>query len=215
MVCSGPFFDAIKFVKLMQCRLQVNRLSRELSALRQQTNSVASTASSTSTTLNDSADALHSPHLHNSAPLGRHRSSSSLSSSYIPAVQESRAGITTARDTGLPLPRPTRSRQQSINSVQHSGMASPSLSSSLHQQGDHFPRRVSLSQSQRGASPTNATFRLEETAHSRAELESTKRENEALRRRVRELELAVRKPQRGDPTVSALTNELKQASVEE
>ena len=221
MVCNESSWDTMTLVKLMQCRLQVNRLSRELSSLRQQTASVASTASSTSTTLNDSADLLHSPpYLHNSTPLGRHRSSSSLSSSYIPAVQESRAGITTTRDTGLPFPRPTRSRQQSVNSVQHSGMTSPSLPSSLHQQGDHFPHRISLSQSQQGASPTNATFRLEETAHSRAEFESTKQENEALRRRVRELELALRKSQGGEststgPTVSALTNELKKASVGE
>lgn len=150
---------------------------------------------------------LHSPppYATNSTPLGRHRSSSSLSSSYIPAVQESRAGITTSRDTGLPFPRPSRSRQQSLNSGQYP------------EKGDIFPHRVSLSQSQRGASPTNATFRLEEAAHSRAELESTRRENEALRRQVRDLELALRKSQQaGDAaavSVPGLTNDLKKASV--
>lgn len=206
--------DVIYFVEMELIRgcLQVNRLSKELSSLRQQTASVASTTSSTSATPND--ELLHSPpYAANSAPLGRHRSSSSLSSSYIPAVQESRAGITNSRDTGLPFSRPVRSRQQSLNSAQHPEAKSPALSSSLHQ-GDSFPHRVSLSQSQRGASPTNATSRLEETAHSRAELESTKRENEALRRQVRDLELALRKSQGGDSAVvTGLTSDLKKVSV--
>ncbi|ODM17747.1 hypothetical protein SI65_06535 [Aspergillus cristatus] len=174
----------------------VNRLSRELSLLRQQTASVASTTSSTSTTFNDSIDTLHS-----SPYLGtRHRSSSSLSSSYIPAVQESRAGnigIAAVRENGLSFSRPGRSRQQSFNSVQPSGSASPSLSSSL-QQVDHFPRRGSVSHTH-VTSPT-AMSRLEETVQHCGEFESIKRENEALRQRVRDLELALKKSQGGGPT---------------
>lgn len=173
----------------------MNRLSRELSLLRQQTASVASTTSSTSTTFNDLIDTLHS-----SPYLGtRHRSSSSLSSSYIPAVQESRAGnigIGAARENSLSFSRPGRSRQQSFNSVQPSGSASPSLSSSL-QQGDHFPRRGSVSHPH-VTSPT-AMSRLEETVQYRGEFESIKRENETLRQRVRDLELALRKSQGGGP----------------
>ncbi|BCR88411.1 uncharacterized protein ACHE_40975A [Aspergillus chevalieri] len=174
----------------------VNRLSRELSILRQQTASVASTTSSTSTTFNDPIETLHS-----SPYLGtRHRSSSSLSSSYIPAVQESRAGnigIAATRENGLSLSRPGRSRQQSFNSVQPSGSASPSLSSSL-QQVDHFPRRRSVSHTH-VTSPT-AISRLEETAQHCGDFESIKRENEALRQRVRDLELALKKSQERGPT---------------
>lgn len=41
-----------------------------------------------------------------------------------------------------------------------------------------------------------ATLRYEETAHYRSELETAKRENEALKRRIRELELMVRSKSR-------------------
>lgn len=190
---------------------QVNRLSRELTVLRQQTASAASTTSSTSTTFNDPVDTLHSsPYLGGYTP-ARHRSSSSLSSAYVPAVQESRAG-NVSRDPGLPFPRPVRSRQQSVNSVHHSEMASPSLSSSL-QQGDHFPPRSSHSHSQPA---TSALSRLEEVAQHRGELESIKHENEALCRRVRDLEQALRKSQGDESTFtdkSALTSELKKTSI--
>ena len=183
---------------------------------------MASTTSSTSTTPNESVDALHSsPYFNNFNISKRHRSSSSLSSSYIPAVQESRAGnisgIAPSRDSGLPLSRPGRSRQQSLNSVQRSEVASPSLSSSL-QQGDHFPHRSSLSQSQQGVPPAVVKSRLEETALYRGELETTKRENETLRQQVRDLELALQRSREGRSTTthesaSALTNELRKASL--
>ncbi|KAJ5559683.1 hypothetical protein N7513_002082 [Penicillium frequentans] len=74
----------------------VNRLTRELSLLRQQTASVASTASSTST-LNESTEGIHgspslagSTHSHSSR---RQRSSSSLGS-HTPSVQCSQASVT-------------------------------------------------------------------------------------------------------------------------
>ncbi|KAJ9302290.1 hypothetical protein DTO271G3_1156 [Paecilomyces variotii] len=196
----------------------VNRLTRELSQLRQQTASVASTASSTSTNLNDSMDAVHGSHYISSAihPTAsrRHRSSSNLSA-HLPLAQSARTGSVTgiapSRDATLPSARPSgdftrvaRSREPSITSQRQSGRSSPSLSSSLQQQhGEHFPHfpghshRSSLSQSLPGTgehprtmsvSSTTGTSRYEEAAYHRAELETIKRENEMLRRRVRELE---------------------------
>lgn len=98
--------------------------------------------------------------------------------------------------------RDTLSRQSSVAS-RRSEASSPSLSSSLYQ-GDHFPnlhthrQTGSASQAQiQSSQPTPgsarssyipATQRYEEIAHQRSELDIVKRENEALRRRVRELE---------------------------
>ncbi|OOF96518.1 hypothetical protein ASPCADRAFT_206696 [Aspergillus carbonarius ITEM 5010] len=208
----------------------VNRLSRELSLLRQQTNSVASTASSTSTTLNDSVDALHaSSYINNSAhPTAsrRHRSSSSLSSSYIPAVQGSRAGsvsgIAPARDTYLPSARPDpsrpgRSRESSLTSPRHSEGALPTLGSfhqtqSADQLPHHtasYPHRSSLSQK---TPVVGSTPRHDEISLQRGEVEMLKRENEMLRRRVRELESAVTKLQ-GPELVSTHQEGIETAST--
>ncbi|PWY73711.1 hypothetical protein BO70DRAFT_398933 [Aspergillus heteromorphus CBS 117.55] len=188
----------------------VNRLSRELSLLRQQTNSVASTASSTSTTLNDAVDTHHaSPYIISSThPTAsrRHRSSSSLSSSYIPAVQGSRAGsvsgIAPAREAYLPTARPDpsrtgRSRESSLTSP---GQSEAALSASApHHQTQQVdqqshptagqPHRTSLSQQKTPMS--GSISRHDEIAYHRGEVDSLKRENEMLRRRVRELELSV------------------------
>ncbi|PKY02847.1 hypothetical protein P168DRAFT_291954 [Aspergillus campestris IBT 28561] len=186
----------------------VNRLSRELSQLRQQTASVASTASSASAAPNDPIDTHHtSPYLGTPATPAsrRHRSSSSLSSSYIPAVQGSRtgsiSGIAPSRDTGLPSQRPGehsrsgRSREPSFTSPRPLEGASASLSSSgqqmeslpHHASGPHAPysHRSSLSQQR---SPAASISRHEEVVHQRGEWESLKRDNDILRRRVRELE---------------------------
>ncbi|EAU34886.1 predicted protein [Aspergillus terreus NIH2624] len=170
---------------------QVNRLSRELSLLRQQTASVASTTSSASTTpFNDSVEYLANPAAH-PATTRRHRSSSSLSASYIPAIQESRTGSVTgiapSRDACLPSPRSTdaarstRSRAPSFTSPRQPDPGSPLDISGA------YPHRSSLSQQR---SRTASITRPEE-------LESIKRENEMLRRRVRELELTVRKLREG------------------
>ncbi|GAB1211895.1 hypothetical protein ATERTT37_001019 [Aspergillus terreus] len=169
----------------------VNRLSRELSLLRQQTASVASTTSSASTTpFNDSVEYLANPAAH-PATTRRHRSSSSLSASYIPAIQESRTGSVTgiapSRDACLPSPRSTdaarstRSRAPSFTSPRQPDPGSPLDISGA------YPHRSSLSQQR---SRTASITRPEE-------LESIKRENEMLRRRVRELELTVRKLREG------------------
>jgi hypothetical protein len=184
---------------------QVNRLTRELSSLRQQTASVASTTSSTSATPNESGDTQHSsPHPPSAAystPSGRHRSSSSLSS-YIPAVQGSRtrsvSGVAPPRDASAPgsrppadLPRSTRSRETSVTSPQQS--EGGSLSSSL-------PHQNSLSQ--------HSMTRFEEAALHRGELESIRRENETLRQRVRDLEHTVKRYREGSTeTTDADTDE--------
>ncbi|PLB48082.1 hypothetical protein P170DRAFT_476729 [Aspergillus steynii IBT 23096] len=227
----------------------VNRLSRELSSLRQQTASVASTTSSASTSFNDPVDALHtSPHLINTAhPTAsrRHRSSSSLSSSYVPAVQGSRAGsvagIAPSREVGLASPRPGdpmrpgRSREPSLTSSRPSEgvLSSFSPSSSQHlpyqslDQSSHFPNapthghRSSLSQQR--SRTTSTASRPDEIAHQRAELEVIRRENDALRRRVRELESTLKKQRENESTTtttistasgtSALTDGLRKASL--
>ena len=103
------------------------------------------------------------------------------------------------------------SRQNSTASSRRSQASSPSLSSSLYQ-GDHFPNLAPvrhLNSSHPGSSsaplPTQtlnsaasarssyvptiaATARYEEAAQHRSEMETVKRENETLRKRVRELE---------------------------
>jgi len=210
----------------------VNRLTRELSLLRQQTNSVASTTSSASAGLPDATD-HNSNHLISGAshptPSRRRRSSSSLStrSATTAATTATGAtgtsgstvgtttgiagstvsGIAPARDTMAPYShaRDPLSRQSSVAS-RRSETSSPSLSSSLHQ-GEHYPNLYghrhtsSASQQQlppQSQQPTNtgsarssyipSTQRYEEATHQRSELEIVKRENEALRRRVRELE---------------------------
>lgn len=123
------------------------------------------------------------------------------------------SGIAPARDSHAIYPTYAQSlsRQNSAASSRRSQASSPSLSSSLLQ-SDHFPnliplRQPSSSQShpplgqlpQQTLSPaasarssyvhsSAATARYEESAHQRAEMESVKRENETLRRRIRELE---------------------------
>ncbi|KAL8725260.1 MAG: hypothetical protein Q9166_007462 [cf. Caloplaca sp. 2 TL-2023] len=216
----------------------VNRLTRELSALRQQTASVASTASSASTGIADSTD-VNANHLMSGpshpTPSRRHRSSSSLSTRSMNTTATATSGYTglsgstvgttggvagstvsgiaPARDTygAYPSHGHSMSRQNSTASSRRSQASSPSLSSSLLQ-GDHFPNLIPLrhaSSSQPNPPPTQslqqtlspaasvrssyvpssaAMARYEETTHHRSEMESVKRENETLRRRIRELE---------------------------
>ncbi|KAL8995608.1 MAG: hypothetical protein Q9169_004682 [Polycauliona sp. 2 TL-2023] len=207
----------------------VNRLTRELSALRQQTASVASTTSSTSTGIADSTD-VNANHLMSGpshpTPSRRHRSSSSLSTRSINTTATTASGYTglsgstvgttagvagstvsgiaPARDSHHPTHAHSMSRQNSTTSSRRSQASSPSLSSSLLQ-GDHFPNLVPLRHPssaqahQQTLSPaasvrsshvpsSAATARYEETAHHRSEMEHVKKENEMLRRRIRELE---------------------------
>ncbi|KAL8837170.1 MAG: hypothetical protein Q9170_002631 [Blastenia crenularia] len=216
----------------------VNRLTRELSLLRQQTASVASTTSSTSTGLADSTD-HGANHLisgpSHPTPSRRHRSSSSLSTRSANTAATTASGFTglsgstvgttggvagstvsgiaPARDShGIyPIYGQSLSRQNSTASSRRSQASSPSLSSSLLQ-GDHFPNLVPLRHpsssqpipppgplQQQTLSPaasarssyvpsSAATARYEETAQHRLEMEAVKRENDFLRRRIRDLE---------------------------
>ncbi|KAI4253588.1 MAG: hypothetical protein LQ352_003600 [Teloschistes flavicans] len=215
----------------------VNRLTRELSLLRQQTASVASTTSSTSTGPADPVD-YNMNHLLSGpthpTPSRRHRSSSSLSTRSINTAATTTSGYTgfsgsTVGTTGgvagstisgvAPAREPygpysahahSLSRQNSTASSRRSRASSPSLSSSLLQ-GDYFPNLVSHRHTTSSQPPSSAqsypqnltpaasarssylpssaaTARYEETAHHRSEMEIVKRENEMLRRRIRELE---------------------------
>ncbi|KAL8692334.1 MAG: hypothetical protein Q9218_002627 [Villophora microphyllina] len=218
----------------------VNRLTRELSLLRQQTASVASTTSSNSAGPVDPTD-YNMNHLISGpthpTPSRRHRSSSSLSTRSINTAATTTSGYTglsgstvgttggvagstisgvaPARDPYGYGPHPSHaqslSRQNSTTSSRRSQASSPSLSSSLLQ-GDHFPNLVSHRHASSSQPPTSsgqshqhnltpaasarssylhssaATARYEETAHHRSEMEIVKRENEMLRRRIRELE---------------------------
>ncbi|WEW59031.1 hypothetical protein PRK78_004499 [Emydomyces testavorans] len=233
----------------------VNRLTRELSLLRQQTASVASTASSASTNVNEPADHPQLPGLSN--PRSRNRSSSTLSSRSFAGGTSlpigSVTGIIPSRDGAAPTTsrqpmdyhRGSRSREPSIVSRGPSGTASPSFSSSFQQHGEYlnssqtqshphshsyrasqtlFPAANNSVQDdpQRGSiSTAQAAARYEEASYHRAELEAAKRENEMLRRRVRELEATVREYRRledggrtrSSERISNLTAELRAASV--
>lgn len=140
----------------------VNRLTRELSALRAHSASVASTTSSVaSNALLDVTDPAGSA-AHSGVPLQgathptssrRHRSSSSVS-----------------RSGGLPIGVHSipQSHRQSVSSQQGGGVE------------------------MRRSSSIVSTARYEEVALHRAELEEVKRENEVLKQRIRELERAIR-----------------------
>jgi len=150
-------------------------------------------------------------------PSRRHRSSSSLSTRSTNATGINASTVTAiapARESMTHVPtqnRDTLSRQNSVASSRRSEASSPSLSSSLVH-GDHFPITLPQRQSfshQRGhpstshssqqvnslgnaRSPTQPSVifsaRYEEAALHRSELEAAKQENEALRRRIKELE---------------------------
>ncbi|OCT50608.1 hypothetical protein CLCR_07292 [Cladophialophora carrionii] len=212
----------------------VNRLTRELSALRAQTASVASTTSSTS------------DHFFAADPYGtntsgnaviptttrRHRSSSNLSTRSARSIREglvnaaantSVSGVAAPRDQSvqasarpsMEMSRPDVSRQ---NSTSASGFRSGSITSSPHMsQGTTYayPHRSSVSSSNVDAatsaaaaaaalphaamtrSPSSnaalAQARYEEAALQRAELDAVKRENEALRARVKHLEKSLQR----------------------
>ena len=204
-------------------------MTRELSALRQQSDSVASTSSSTSNGPNDFTD-LNASHMHigssHPTPSRKHRSSSNLSSRSVNyptgttatslSINDSAvSGVAPARDATaagslLSHARESLSRHNSHASSRRSEAASPLLAASMPH-GDQLqwtlPHRLSMSQQSHASSPhfsqqtishvnarspTRPTSivspRYEEAAFHRAELESVKRENELLKRRIRELE---------------------------
>ncbi|KAL2872426.1 uncharacterized protein BJX67DRAFT_6698 [Aspergillus lucknowensis] len=169
----------------------VNRLSRELSVLRRRTASVASTNSSTSTTLNDSLDALHgSPHI--AGPIyptasRRHRSSSSLSASYFPVIQSSRINGRSRRPSVV-----SPQQSQSLTCVASQPQERKQDSSAQDTHSSRLYSHRSPASQQRTLSGSS-TFRPEETISIREELEALKDENDVLRRRIRDLELQLQK----------------------
>lgn len=179
-------------------------MTRELSLLRQQTASVASTTSSTST-LNEPPDSV----VHGSPSLGssthshsyrRQRSSSSLSS-HTPSVQSNQASVTGIAPSRITEHHRTpRSREPSLT---HRRPSIGTLNSyTQHPHPDHvshfgnspsiYPHRTSVPQTHLGLS-SSSLARYEEAALHKSELETTRRENEQLRRRVRELEQILKK----------------------
>jgi hypothetical protein len=186
----------------------VNRLTRELSILRAAHNaSVVSNTSSTSaatSTHEPLADASLLSGSGFSIPTTRrhHRTSSSASQNPIHQMASSyEARAQTSRPQPVPL-----SRQDSTAS-RRSQADSPALSSSLDPSSYFHQQRIppsSVPVSSVGATPGSvvgeqlspglmpATLRYEETAFYRGELEVAKKENEALKRRIRELERLVR-----------------------
>ena len=172
----------------------INRLTRELSLLRQQTASVVSNTSSTS--VSDSMVPTSAR---------RHRSSSSVSARSISAVTTgatSVSGVAPARESSMPgsarpsvdIQRPTLSRESSRGPSHHPVAASPAVQYARQPSGSstvppssessYHPRSPSFS-------TAFAAARYEEAAYHRTELENVKRENEALRQRIRELERAM------------------------
>ncbi|KAG0157024.1 Protein vip1 [Penicillium digitatum] len=188
----------------------VNRLTRELSILRQQTASVASTTSSTST-FNEADGARASPTLSSSAPshsARRNRSNSSHSSHSSANQGPQSASVTGIAPSREILYRPTdhtrtvRSREPSVTSRRPS---IGSLSSFSHNNNSVYPYRNSASQNHPGYSPGSSLTRFEEATHHRLEVEYMKRENEQLRRRVRDLEQTLKRQREGSASKASAT----------
>ncbi|KAI9827864.1 MAG: hypothetical protein M1832_004353 [Thelocarpon impressellum] len=192
----------------------VNRLTRELSLLRAQSASVASTTSSTSNGVSDQTDVnthlLSGPNHPAPSQRRHHRSSSSTSarSTTTPATTASGLGGSVSHASAIAPPRPSAerargslSRQNSVTSSRRSGASSPApVAQSPHHQ-EHFPQHHHRHSHQSHhalpqeggptSPPSTAVARHEDAAFQRAELEAVKRENETLRRRIRDLERVV------------------------
>ncbi|KAF7716224.1 Uncharacterized protein PECH_005109 [Penicillium ucsense] len=173
----------------------VNRFTRELSVLRQQTASVASTASSSST-MNDPSDP------HQTSPLlggfahfqtsRRQRSCSSLSA-YTAAQSSQNGGVTgiaPSRESSMSHSRVMRSREPSLTSRRPS-IGSITSYAQQHSYGDQLVNhgKPSIYRHRSAGSQTQ----LADAASYKSELDNVKRENEQLRRRIRDLEIAMKK----------------------
>ncbi|KZL66930.1 hypothetical protein CT0861_01528 [Colletotrichum tofieldiae] len=211
----------------------VNRLTRELQLLRTAQNaSVVSNASSTSASnAPEAADthllsgaAFSTPSVPSNSSRRHHRTASNASTRSQIAV----AGSAAASTASVPVPRPANSARQDSVASRHSLSSSPapsqhhldpSGSGLTYFQQQRLPQQHtgstsvahtpggSESQLSPGLIPT--TSRYEETALHRQELENAKKENEALKQRIRDLEKLVREKtagrERGESTSSAGT----------
>ncbi|RFU76719.1 hypothetical protein TARUN_5522 [Trichoderma arundinaceum] len=194
----------------------VNRLTRELSLLRAAHNaSVVSNASSTSNATSSHDPIVESSLLSGSGfsiPTARrhHRTSSSTSQTFpnFASSYEARAARTS---------HPASLSRQNSAASRRSQTGSPAPPSSIdpsnyfHQQRNPAAATSSVMMSSVVATPGSsilgdqmspglmpATLRYEETAFYRQELDNAKKENEALKRRIRELERVVRERRSSD-----------------
>ncbi|KAG6005605.1 hypothetical protein E4U43_000567 [Claviceps pusilla] len=197
----------------------VNRLTRELSLLRAAQNaSVVSNASSTS-----APASAHDPVTESSVLSGsrftiptsrRHHRNSSTASQNLDRQQ-----LASSHESRYPVPRPAQSislsRQSSHSRISRTNSPGPQQSSTLDPSSYFHSQRVphasSVSVNSVAATPGSlgygdqmspglmpATSRYEETAFYRNELETAKKENETLKRRIRELERMMHSRRAGD-----------------
>ncbi|KAM0440004.1 hypothetical protein ACHAPT_001106 [Fusarium lateritium] len=192
----------------------VNRLTRELSLLRAAQNaSVVSNTSSTSAA-NSSHDVAEQSLLSGSGfsiPTARHqRTSSTASQSY------GNQQLSSSYEARIHAPRPSHATplsRQNSSASRRSQTNSPgpqhSLDPSSYFHNQRVPAPTSIPPSSVGATPGSvseqlspgmmpATMRYEETAFYRNELETAKKENDALKHRIRELERQVRQRRASD-----------------
>lgn len=186
--------------------MQVNRLARELSLLRAAHNaSVVSTTSSASA--GPSAEPADSHIMSGPSypfPTPRHNRTPSNTSTRSQAtafsVSDTRRAPTLSRrnslsrrsQTGSPGPQALHLADGSLNYLHQQRVPHAATPSSVAATPGSIGHAEQLSP---GLMP--ATARYEETAYYRSELEMAKRENETLKRRIRELERLVRE-RRGD-----------------
>lgn len=204
---------------------QVNRLTRELSILRAAHN--ASVVSNTSSTSN--ATSSHDPIVESSLLSGsgfsiptarrHHRTSSSTSQTFPSFVSSYDARARPSHPASLSRQNSSASRRSQTGSPAPASSIDPS--NYFHQQRVPAAASNSIMMSSVVATPGSsvlgdqmspglmpATLRYEETAFYRQELDNAKKENEALKRRIRELkESSVR----GDRATQAAIEVIAQA----
>ncbi|KAL6890697.1 hypothetical protein GGI43DRAFT_387500 [Trichoderma evansii] len=193
----------------------VNRLTRELSLLRAAHN--ASVVSNTSSTSN--ATSSHDPIVESSLLSGsgfsiptsrrHHRTSSSTSQTFPSFVSSYDARARPSHPASLSRQNSSASRRSQTGSPAPPSSIDPS--NYFHQQRIPAAANNSIMMSSVVATPGSsvlgdqmspglmpATLRYEETAFYRQELDNAKKENEALKRRIRELERVVRERRSSD-----------------
>jgi hypothetical protein len=178
-------------------------------------------------------------------PRRHHRTSSSTSTRSITSGTAGIAGLapsSTADRARGNIPRhdsiPQSQSLSRQNSMQgRSGASSPALLSSSYQHPEHFPyfysQRPALAQHREPSSgnitglhggdghrsdsvtSVQTSGRYEETAYHRHELEAVKRENETLKRRIRELERTIRVRRQSDASRTRSESVSTSASVME
>ncbi|KAF4122733.1 hypothetical protein GMORB2_7040 [Geosmithia morbida] len=178
----------------------VNRLTRDLSLLRAAHNaSVASNHSSTSTATTSTHDAVNESSLLSGSAFTiptsrRHRRNSSTTSQAF-AASDPRHPIRSAQPTPMSRQGSAASRRSRAESPAPGSVPDSSVSGSYPQQ-QRMPPSSYIHVGASGGGQLSpglvpATARYEETVQFRNELEAAKKENEALKRRIRELERTV------------------------